>query len=382
MFVKKETYNLICKGELAPGFEPSTVIPQIAKLFKVDETKAKKILDKTPRVLKKQVSWEQAVKYKQKLKSIGLVIDLNLAFDADIFRESMVTVNQPVIKNQGKVYSPPEVNDNKKVPLQLLSVDITHLVPAMLASAHSETLFDGNETPKFQLESYNHWLNPKFLLLVSLFTALIIQKYFGLLLVQATTSAMITPLLILLFILITVFLPKVMSIRRVFTLRNINDNSAYAMCTQISGLNPFVDEYLIYSGGEELLAWVKLNKLKSKIECFDIEGNVLFSSAEEQYVDGLTKEVATEIRDELFDFSMLSYLNMFNKGLKKLKTWIKKEKQLYQRNDAFVVRDSNMNKIAYFHRRKTSVIEFSVYPDKGNENKTLIVFLLMCLGVA
>jgi len=379
--MKEEAYNLVCRGELLPGFEQSAVISQVAKLFTVGEAKAVQILDKTPRVLMKRVKWEQAVKYRNLLKSIGLVIHVNVLLDADVFRESLVPVSHQAAESHSKENEKSVPDKSPEIELQMMELDITHLVPAMFAKAHSETLLDSDRKPKFNLESYNYWLNPRFLLLVSLFAALIVQKYFGLLLVQVASSLLVTPLLVLLFFLIIIFLPRIMSPNRVFTLRDAKDGSAYLMCAQTPGLNPFVYGYHVYSCGEEMLAVVRLNKLKNRIECWGVDGNILYSSSEEHYVDDVTKDVAIEIRDELFDFSAVTYINQLSRRLRKLKAWYKKEPQTYKRSDAFVVRNNNAKKVAYFHRDNRSVIEFPVRKNGEGENKALLAFLLICLGV-
>ncbi|MFH0782878.1 MAG: hypothetical protein V2B20_13150 [Pseudomonadota bacterium] len=365
--MRDEEYNIVCKGELVAGFEQSTVIQHVGKLFKIDEKKALQILDKRPRILMKRLKWEKAVRSRKILKNIGLVVTINIALNADIFRESL-TLNSH--------------QSGAGTEIQVLKFDTTQLVPTMFAQKHSETLVDYNKEPKFLLESYNHILNQKFLLLLSSFAAIAVQKYFGLLLVQNIPSPIVTPLLILLFFLIIVFLPKIMTTKRVFTLRHAEDNRFCLLCYQESSMNPIVDTYRIYSYDDELLATVKSSKLKNKIECRDVVNNVLYSSSDEKGADDVVRGAATEIRNQMFDFSSLSYLDIMMKLFEKIKSWYGKERPYIQEDDMFVVRDTSAKKVAYFHRDNIGTIKYPIQPHEENRNMTMIAFLLICLGIA
>ena len=87
--MKEESYDLVFKGELLQGFEQADVTQEIIKSFKVTEAVALQLLNKKNHIIKNNVTWKQAVQYQKSLKSIGLIIYINLRFDADIFRESL-----------------------------------------------------------------------------------------------------------------------------------------------------------------------------------------------------------------------------------------------------------------------------------------------------
>jgi len=380
--MKEDEYNLVCKGELVQGFEQLSVISEVAKLFKVDETVALQIADKKPHVIIKQVKWQKAVKYRNMLKNIGLVIYPNVVLDKNVFRESLVPVmNQPAV-SKTKLSGQSDTDEGLNVPLQLMSLNIAKLIPAIFSMPHSEPLVDDKEVPRFNLESYNHAFNPIFLLLASMFTALIVQKYFALIMVQSMPGQMVTAISIILFFLIIIIIPRVMSPNRVFTLRDAKDGSAYLLCAQIAGINPFVYKYSIYSREETLLATIKNYRLKNRIECWDMDDNILYSSSEERYVDDVTKDVASELRNEIFELSVLTYIAMLSRWLKKLGKWFDKHPHVYHRSDAYVVRDRISTVVAYYYIEKNSVIEFPAQLNYEGEHKALIACLLVCLGVA
>ncbi|VAX11049.1 hypothetical protein MNBD_GAMMA25-2251 [hydrothermal vent metagenome] len=380
--MKKDVYNLICKGELVHGFELSDVIVEVEKLFKVDETVALQIVDKKHHVIIKKVTWQQAIKYRNMLKNIGLVIYPKVVLDKNVFKESLVPVmNQPAVNNP-KISKRPGPDKTLKVPLQLMSLDITKLIPTILSMPHSEPLVDNKNVPMFDLESYNHALNPTFLLLGSMFTALIVEKYFALIMVQDMAGHMVTAMSIVLFFLIIIFIPRVMSPNRVFTLSDAKDSSTYLLCAQIPSINPFIYEYYIYSYEDTLLATIKNYRLKNRMECLDMDKNILYFSSEEYYADDVAKDVARELRDEIFELGILSYINVFSRLAKKVSVWFSKHPHAYQRNDAFVIRDKNANKIAYYYKAKNSAMELPVHVDNEYENKTMMAFLLVCIGIA
>ena len=381
--VKEESYNLICKGELLQGFELTDVTQQIIKLFKVSEAVALHLLNKKVHVIKKNVTWKQAVQYQNTLKSIGLIIYINLIYDADIFRESLIDVD-----NQSAQLNSNLINNTVKKPIvptpsaatfRLLSFDIKKLIPSIFSGPHQEALFDDEDNTRFDLTSYRHIFNPVFLLLLSMFVALVVQKYFTLIFVELVSGQIATTLSILVFFSIILFLPRIMTSNRVISLRNFEDDSAFLLYVQVSSINPFVDKYHIFSQDEGVLAIVTKNKIKNKIKCMNIDGEMMFSSSEEHHVDDATKYAAREIRDNLFDFSMFSYLRIYRNVIRKLKKWLNKEQREYERSDAFVVRDSERVQIAYFIRDDISFVE---YPSNSNESKTLIAFLLLCVGVS
>lgn len=380
--MKDDVYNLICKGELVHGFELSEVIVEVEKLFKVDETVALQIIGKKPHVIIKKITWQKAIKYRNMLKNIGLVIYPNVVLDKNVFEESLVPVmNQPAVSNP-KISKRPGQDKTLEVPLQLMLLDVTKLIPTIFSMPHSEPLVDNNDVPIFNLESYNHALNPIFLLLVSMFTALIVQKYFALIMVQDMAGHMVTAISIVLFFLIIIFIPRVMSPNRVFTLSDAKDSSVYFLCAQIPNINPFIYEYSIYFHEGTLLATIKNYRLKNRIECLDMDKNILYFSSEEHYADDVAKDVARELRNEIFEFSILSYINVFSRLAKKINVWFSKHPHAYQRNDAFVIRDKNANKIAYYYKAKNSAMELPVHVANEYENKTMMAFLLVCIGLA
>jgi len=70
------TYDVITNGEILDGYQVEQVIDGFAQLFKISPEKANVFLNKK-RVVKKGLSLKQAHVYKQKLETIGLIVELN-----------------------------------------------------------------------------------------------------------------------------------------------------------------------------------------------------------------------------------------------------------------------------------------------------------------
>lgn len=175
-----------------------------------------------------------------------------------------------------------------------------------------------------------------------------------------------------------------MSPARIISLHDATDGAAYLLCEQVGSLNPFKNYYKIYSADDTLLATVEEKKLKNNIMCFDAGGNVLYSSAGEEgvHADDVTKDIAGEMRDNIFDFSIFEYVRFFTVNIKKIKFWLNNEEQTYERGNAYVVRDGNKKKIAYFYPGKESEMELPSLENSKPEYKSLVAFLLVCLGVS
>lgn len=72
---ERSTYNVVIEGQLHPGFDIQQVCDALAAVFKISPEKAADLL-KSRRLLKKDLDQAVALKYKQKLESIGVVVTL------------------------------------------------------------------------------------------------------------------------------------------------------------------------------------------------------------------------------------------------------------------------------------------------------------------
>jgi len=369
-----EKYNLITKGELLEGFTREVVAPGLALLFKVDEQLISRIFSNKAQVIVKNITWEQALRYQKKLKSIGLIIYLDVILKAELFRDSLI----PVAEHDNV--------DSSKIPsLQFMIFDNKKLNPIIAYPPQTETIYNIKEIPQFKLQSFNHKINFKFILILSLIASLLIQKYFTMIIVWYFSGPLVTAISIVLFFLVTLLLPKIMIPNRIFTLRESKHDKPCLLCIQNSSYNLFIDSYKIYSPEGDYLATINHNKLKSYYQCIDEQGHVLFTSSEEHNIDDFTKGVTKDLRDELFDFSILAYINSVSVYYKKFKAWIKQQPHEYSREDAYFIRDKNQKKTAYFYRGKNSAIELpennSDNAIKNKEYTIMMAFLLICVGV-
>lgn len=72
----EELYNVVFKGELVRSFALAEVKKNLAKLFKVDGPKLDALFSGRPVVLKKNVNFEGASKYRVAIKKAGARVDL------------------------------------------------------------------------------------------------------------------------------------------------------------------------------------------------------------------------------------------------------------------------------------------------------------------
>ncbi len=71
-----EKYDVLFKGELVRSFEPAVVKKNIATLFKVDGSKLEALFSGKVVVLKRNLSFDAATKYRVAIKKAGARVDL------------------------------------------------------------------------------------------------------------------------------------------------------------------------------------------------------------------------------------------------------------------------------------------------------------------
>lgn len=109
------TYNVVMNGEISSDYESESVVDAFAKLFKITPEKANTIVG-NKRVLKKDVDLKVAEIYKQKLRSIGLEIEL-VKNEPETTKPDKALEIRP--EPQGLALEPiKEVKQNKEEPSQ------------------------------------------------------------------------------------------------------------------------------------------------------------------------------------------------------------------------------------------------------------------------
>jgi uncharacterized protein YbjQ (UPF0145 family) len=71
-----EKFNVVFKGEILPGVEPTAVRKTVAQLLKVDAAKAEQLFSGQPTVLRRDVDRDTAEKIQRALKNAGAACEL------------------------------------------------------------------------------------------------------------------------------------------------------------------------------------------------------------------------------------------------------------------------------------------------------------------
>ncbi len=115
------TYSVVMNGEISTDYELESVVDAFAKLFKITPEKANTIVG-SKHVLKKDVELKVAETYKQKLRSIGLEIEL--------------VKNEPVATKSNKpIETKPKPQGLALEPIQEEKQETEKLSPSNLSSA-------------------------------------------------------------------------------------------------------------------------------------------------------------------------------------------------------------------------------------------------------
>ena len=76
------TYNIVFRGDIAPGESMVDVKQRVAQLFKIDDERADQLFSGRPVVLKKNLDLVQADQYRQALERAGAVVEVKEIADA------------------------------------------------------------------------------------------------------------------------------------------------------------------------------------------------------------------------------------------------------------------------------------------------------------
>jgi hypothetical protein len=74
--VEDDTYRLVCYGKIGSGHDPAVVKTNLAERFKLDSTRIEQLFSGSPIVIKKKLSIELALKFKQRFEQSGVLCDI------------------------------------------------------------------------------------------------------------------------------------------------------------------------------------------------------------------------------------------------------------------------------------------------------------------
>jgi hypothetical protein len=103
-------FDLVLTGQLAQGVERSHAIIQLAQLFKMPPEKIDSLMHNAPVVLKRELAWDVAKRYRVAIKQAGALSDIR---PADNVESPIVTQEPPVSK------APSEIQAQSELPKPL-----------------------------------------------------------------------------------------------------------------------------------------------------------------------------------------------------------------------------------------------------------------------
>ncbi len=138
----KSLYKVVYTGKLQKEANPSIVIQKFSLLFKIPNSKAQQFLSSSnPKAIKKDLSHEIALKYKNKLEKIGLQIEICEARIEKKKHSATCSENNTLYikektkqKSSNPPHNKPEIRDNKSNLAQSPSEQIDAKTPSQQMS--------------------------------------------------------------------------------------------------------------------------------------------------------------------------------------------------------------------------------------------------------
>ena len=287
-----EQFSIVSKGELLFNFSEAQVLENLSNLFQKSIEQLSPLL-RAGKVLKSNLNSSSTQRYLLRLQQTGLAVTSRLQTSQALFSESLV-------------FSQDESNAE---PVSLCyDIPLKSLVASLVAKPCSEELHS-NDAKNYQLTSHRWWLSPVFIGLATLLATPQIQFYLLRVGAVLTTGIGLTIVGIIAVFLLLVFLPPLLGIQRLCSLRN-ESNSKSLILKETFSSNPLLKCYTLTA--EEQFFYIKLARYKKgKASFYDEDGELLFYLKSDIQADKLFEGIASDLRKNIAGLGVFDRISHF-----------------------------------------------------------------------
>jgi len=350
----EDVYKINLLGSLKHGIDPSAAKKALSDLFKVSPEIVKTYLDGKKRIVKQGLSLGEAKKYQAILNRAGAISEIDVVLDRRILVDSSVFDNlresnanpHPAIEalssantaaaEPDAVYQKrPTHNDPVSNFLQSagFEFDMGRFSPAIFSGPVCVTATDPGGARIGAIESTQPILGRALTLLATVISAFALQ-ILGLVFLTAkfSTAAFVTPLMILIFLMSLVFLPKIFRVKKVIQVIVSAQGKQKQICRfrEKKWGWPFTREIIVEDDSNKPIARVKKNQLFLTYACTAQSGETVYSADPDMNIEDSIVYLGDSAREELFTVAALviNGFEKFKSVAKFLNTWgrISKEK--------------------------------------------------------
>jgi len=352
----EDVYKISLLGSLKQGMDPSAAKKALSDLFKVSPGIFKNYPDGKRRIVKQGLSLGEAKKYQAVLNRAGAISEIDVVLDQRILADSSVFNDvcesnakpHPAIKGLAAaktaatepdaVYGRrPASNDPVSNFLQSsgFEFDLGRFIPAIYSGPVCVPATDPAGAAIGAIESTQPALGRALTLLATVASAFAIL-ILGLVFLSAkfSSAAYVTPVMIFIFLMSLLFLPKVYRLKKVLRVIVSVKGEKKQMCRfrERKWGWPFIREIIVEDDSDKPIARVKKNQFFLTYSCTAQSGEMIYSADPDMNIEESMVYLGESAREELFMVATL-IVQAFEKAkaiTKFLNTWgrIRNEKAI------------------------------------------------------
>ncbi len=355
-----EQFSIVSKGELLANLSESQVLENLSTLFQRPVEQLLPLL-RAGKILKTNLNPLTAQRYLLRLQQTGLAVKSRLQTSQALFSESLVfSQDEPNIEPVSLCYD----------------ISLKSLVARLVAKPCSEEL-RSPESHNYQLTSHRWWLSPVFIGLATLLATPQIQLYLLRVGMVLTTGIGLTIVGIIVTFLLLVFLPPLLGIQRLCSLRNENDSEPLVLKETFSK-NPLLKCYTLTT--EEECFYIKLDRYKKgKASFYDDGGELLFYLKDSIQADEIFEDIASDIRQNIASLGVIDRISHFFEYLFKDNSLSDIEKTKQSPDYVFGFYNAEGQVLGLAYKGSAGVIELT--PQRYDHRYTAHLLLLGLVGL-
>ncbi len=296
----EDVYKLSSLGALKHGIDSNTAIKTLSDIFKVSPEIFERYLDGKKRVIKQGLSLGEAKQYQAIFNRVGALSEIDVVFDRRILEESSIFIEDGCLnaKQQPNIEALPSENTFAPEPKAVdrerrrnhdqvsyflqspgFKFDVYRFVPPIFSGPCSVPTTDPGGAKIGIIESTKPALGSALTLLATIISAFVIHRLgLNFLLATFSTALFVTPVVIFVFLMSLIFLPRAFRMRKVLCVKVSDSGKQKHICEfrERKWGWPFTREFIVVDESKRHIARVKKNQFFLTYACTTEAGEVIY----------------------------------------------------------------------------------------------------------
>ncbi len=325
----EDVYNISLLGALKQGIDPSAAKKTLSDIFKVSPEIFRNYPDGKKRIVKQGLSLDEAKKFHAVLNRAGALSEIDVVLDRRILAESSLfnKVDDSNADQHTAIEALSSANTlaagldavygkrltNKDPVSNFLQspgfkFDIGRFIPAIYSGPGCVPATDPGGAKIGEIESTQPALGRALTLSAAVISAFVIQiQVLVFLSANFSSSAFVTPVMIFIFLMSLVFLPKIFRLKKVLRVMVSVDGKQKQICRvrEIKWGWPFTREIIVEDDSNRQIAHVKKNQFFLTYACTTKSGETVYSADPDMNIEESMAYLGESVREELFTVAAL-----------------------------------------------------------------------------